>query len=349
MRRRLILIAGGYPHHLPEAVIKAFDGAGWRVEFFDLSPESPWHRPLVKPVRKLIHNLRIKRHPETFDNTILSNLGWRSQQWWKRMQELKPDAALILRGNRIALPELKKAAAAGFPLFCWMLEPASRLSSFMLEAKARVYRGIFVYARSYLDELKKVGAQGIFYPHRAMELPPEAALLNHERPYQWSFLGGHSPWREKVLRAVLAKFPGGYVQGPRWPRLKNDPLFRSVIHDHYFGQEECVDLYLKCSVGLDIPSDPDPGSSGLAMRIPELLACGCKVLMQSSPEVEGLPWDSGSRLICYHSTEELLKMMRHALKPGSDKMGSKEILNVARSVVGHRDLVQQVARAMEQV
>src|SRR5471032_622453 len=115
---RLILIAGGYPHHLPEAVVKAFAEEGWRTEFFDLSPESPWHRPLVKPVRKLIHNLRIKRHPETFDGTILSNLGWRSHQWWKRMQELKPDAALVLRGNRIALPQLKAAAGAGYPLFC---------------------------------------------------------------------------------------------------------------------------------------------------------------------------------------------------------------------------------------
>jgi len=98
---RTILIAGGYPHHLPRAVIAAFAEAGWQAEFFDLSPESPWHRPFVKPVRKLIHNLRIKRHPETFDKTIISNLGWRSHHWWKQMQRLKPDAALILRGARL--------------------------------------------------------------------------------------------------------------------------------------------------------------------------------------------------------------------------------------------------------
>ena len=98
-------------------------------------------------MRKLIHNLRIQRHPETFDKTIISNLGWRSHQWWKRMEQIKPDAALLLRGNRIALPQLK-TAAAGCPLFCWMLEPSSRLSSFLLEAESRVYRRIFVYAES---------------------------------------------------------------------------------------------------------------------------------------------------------------------------------------------------------
>jgi hypothetical protein len=346
---RLILIAGGYPHHLPQAVIKAFEAEGWRVEFFDLSPESPWHRPLVKPVRKLIHGLRIQRHPQTFDNTPISNLGWRSHKWWKRMQELKPDAALILRGNRIALPQLKAAAAAGYPLFCWMLEPASRLSSFLSEAQAHVYRQVFVYAHSYLDDLKKVGVDGIYFPHHAMEMPPEAAVLNRQRRHPWSFLGGHSAWREKVLRAVLAEFPHGYLQGPRWPRLKDDPLFRNVVHDAYFGQEECVALYLQTRIGLDIPSEPDPGSSGLAMRIPELLACGCKVVMRHSPELDALPWKSGTRLGLYHSMDELLELMRREQAAALDETASNEILSVARNAVGHRSLVEHINRALEPV
>jgi hypothetical protein len=346
---RLILIAGGYPHHLPEAVRTAFTDAGWRTEFFDLSPESPWHRPIVKPVRKLIHNLRIQRHPETFDTTVISNLGWRSRLWWKRMQELKPDAALFLRGNRIALPQLKAAAAAGFPLFCWMLEPDTRLSSFLLEAQARVYREVFVYAHSYLDELKKVGADGVYYPHRAMELPPESAVLNRERRYQWSFLGSHSPWRERVLREVLAEFPHGFLLGPRWPRLKADPLFRDVVHHDYFGQKESVELYLQTRIGLDIPSDSDPGSSGLAMRIPELLACGCKVLLRPSPELDALPWNPGSRLGLYRSTNELLHLMRDEHSADFGPAEANETLSVARSVVGHRDLVDHLTRALEPV
>jgi len=346
---RRILIAGGFPHHLPEAVIAAFAGAGWHAEFFDLSPESPWHRPLVKPVRKLIHNLRIQRHPETFDKTIISNLGWRSHQWWKRMQELKPDAALLLRGNRIALPQLKSAAAAGYPLFCWMLEPASRLSSFLLEAQARVYREIFVYAHSYLDELRKVGVEGIYYPHRAMELPPETSVLNRDRRYHWSFLGSHSPWREKILRAVLAEFPHGYLQGSRWLRFKDDSLFKDAVKYGYFGQKECVALYLDSRVGLDIPSEPDPGSSGIAMRVPELLACGCKVLLRPSPELKALPWDAGNRLGLYDTAEELLDLLHAEQTAKLDQHATNEILAVARSVVGHRDMVAHITRALESV
>jgi hypothetical protein len=341
-----ILIAGGYPHHLPQAVTQAFAAEGWQVEFFDLSPESPWHRPLVKPVRKLIHNLRIKRHPETFDKTILSNLGWRSHHWWKRVQQVRPAAALLLRGNRIALPELKAAAAAGFPLFCWMLEPIAALPSFLLEARAGVYREIFVYARSYLEELENVGARGTYYPHRAMEMPRENLVLNRRRRYQWSFLGGHSPWREKILRALLPEFPHGFLQGPRWNRLKQDPLFRNVVHEGYFGQEECVALYLESMIGLDISGKPEPGASGLAMRVPELLACGCKVLLQPSPEIEALPWNLGDRLLVYRTPEELIDLMRREQGARQDEAAAKEILTAAQSVVGHRVLVEHVTRSL---
>ena len=343
---RTILIAGGSPHQLPVAVGKAFAESGWRTEFFDLSPESPWHRPLVKPVRKLIHGLRIQRHPATFDETIISNLGWRSHQWWKLMRRIKPDAALLLRGNRIALPQLKKAAAEGFPLFCWMLEPSSRLSSFLLEVEARVYRKIFVYALSYLDELKQVGARGIYYPHRAMEVADEARLINPQRRYTWSFLGSHSPWREKVVRAVAAEFPNGYLTGARWGRL-NDPILDAVFRPGFLVQEKSVALYLESRIGLDISSEPDPGASGLAMRVPELLACGCKVLLQPSPEIKALPWDLGSRLLVYRTVDELLELIRREQAVVESKAAAKEIVRVARSVVGHQDLVEQITRAME--
>jgi len=340
---RLILVAGGYPHHMGEAIIKAFAEAGWRTEFFDLSPESPWHKPFVKPVRKLIHNLRIKRHPETFDNTSLSNLGWRSKKWWERMQELKPDAALILRGNRIALPQLQAAKAARFPLFCWMVEPANKISSFLIEAQAGVYREMFVYARSYLDELKKVGATGTYYPHRALELPPESAVTNRQRPYQWSFLGAHSPDREKMIRAILPEFPNGYLQGSRWRHLYDDPLFKNVLHYGYFGQKECFDLYLKTQIGLDIASEESTG--GLTMRIPELLACGCKVLMRPSPELEAIPWNPGTRLGFYRTAEELLTQLRETT--ATDQESPQEILALAQSVVGHRDMVGHIERALK--
>lgn len=341
---RTLLLAGGYPHHLAAAVQQAFAAAGWQVEFFDLSPESPFHRPLVKPVRKLIHNLRIRRHPETFDSTFLSNLGWRSRRWLKETERLKPDAALLLRGNRIALPALRAAAARGLPIFCWMLEGDAKLGSFLLEAQAGVYRRIFVYAHAYLDELRKAEAHGIYHPHRAAELPDEARVLNRRRRYAWSFLGGHSPWREKVLGAVLAEFPDGFLVGSRWDRVAaEDPHFRAVVRRGYFQQKESMELYLDSRVGLDISAGEEPGTSGIAMRVPELIACGCRVLLQDTPELHHLPYPTSS-FATYRSIDDLLALMRRELNETAPP--PPDLLAQARSVVGFENLVGQVTAAL---
>jgi hypothetical protein len=178
-----------------------------------------------------------------------------------------------------------------------------------------------------------------------MEVPDEARLLNPHRRYDWCFLGSHSPWREKVLRAVAGEFSNGYLTGPRWSRLK-DPLLDAVFHPGYLVQEESVALYLECRIGLDISSVPDAGASGLAMRVPELLACGCKVLLQPSPEIKALPWDLGNRLAVYRTPEELLKLMRSERAIVANEAAAKEIVRVAHSVVGHQDLVDEVVRAL---
>ncbi len=341
---RTLLLAGGYPHHLAAGVQRAFVDAGWQVEFFDLSPESPFHRPLVKPVRKLIHNLRLQRHPETFDSTFLSNLGWRSRGWLKHAQSLKPDAALVLRGNRINLLALRAAAATGLPIFCWMLEGEEKLPAFLLEAQAGVYRRIFVYANAYLEELRKVGAHGVYFPHRAAELPDEARVLNRSRRYSWSFLGGHSPWREKVLEAVLSEFPDGFLVGSRWDRVAAEkPRFRPVVHAGYFQQRESMELYLDSRVGLDIGPREEPGTSGVAMRVPELIACGCRVLLPDTPELGHLPYPASS-FATYRSIDDLLGLMRRELR--EPDAGPVDLVALARSVVGFENLVGQVTAAL---
>jgi hypothetical protein len=341
---RTILIAGGYPHHLAAGVRRAFADAGWQAEFFDLSPESPFHRPVVKPVRKLIHNLRIRRHPETFDSTLLSNLGWRSRGWLRRVRKLQPDAVLLLRGNRIALPQLQAAFADGVPLFCWMIESEAKLPAFLREAQAGIYRRIFVYAQAYLAALKSVGREGIYFPHRAAELPDEARVLNPQRRHQWSFLGGHSPWREKVLTAVLQEFPRGVLVGSRWDRFAGRPGFRDVVRGGYFQQKESTDLYLDSRVGLDICGDENPGASGVAMRVPELIACGCRVLLQDMAELRALPYASSS-FDTWRTVDDLLTLMRRELH--GEPRSSADVLAQARRVVGFEDLVKQVTAALD--
>jgi len=339
---RTILVAGGYPHQLPEGVVRAFTKAGWRAEFFDLSPESPFHQPFVKPVRKIIHSLRIQRHPETFDSTFLSNLGWRSTRWLRRLRQLRPDAALILRGNRIALPQLQAAAATGVPLFCWMLENESRLPGFLPEAQAGVYRKIFVYAQAYVSALEQEGSHGVYYPHRAPALPDETRIVNRERKYDWSFLGSYSPWREKVLAAIVREFPNGKLVGPNWLRKWSKPPFRNVVGSGYYTQEKATALYLDSRIGLDICAQEKPGTSGVAMRVPELIACGCRVLLQDMSELHALPYAEGS-FTPWRTIDELLGLIHRELNSPPQP---EQALAAARSVVGYENLVGQLTAAL---
>ncbi len=345
---RTILIAGGYPHHLPNEIVKAFSKAGWSASFFDSSPESPWHRPLVKPLRKLIHNLRIQRHPTTLDNTPLSNLGWRSRRWLCEVERLRPDVALILRGNRFAHPWLSQAMKLT-PHYCWMLEPMDRLGSLMEEVKAGSYRKILAYSKQEVDQLREVGIEAEFYPHYAAETPAEARVKNLERKYQWSFLGSHSPWREEVLRALLQEFPKAYIQGPRWNRVaKKDAKFRKVVHEAYFGKEEAFELYLNCSVGIDLSTGPGLNPNGITMRVPELLACGCPVFTQESPEWNAVPWEWRGRVEFFVGVEDLLEGVR--VRMASNQAGKEAELawKIAQGVSGYEGLVRAVELSRSQ-
>jgi hypothetical protein len=275
---------------------------------------------------------------------VISNLGWRSRGFLNLLQRTRPDAVLFLRGNRIALPELKAAAATGVPIFCWMLEIETRVPSFLEEVQAGVYRMSFVYAQSYLRDLAQVGAPGAYYPHRAPELPEEARIVNRDRRYQWSFLGAHSPWRAKVFTALLREFPHGLLVGPRWNRFARKPGFRDVVGSGYFQQKESTELYLDTRVGLDLCSQENPGESGVAMRVPELIACGCRPVLQDIPELRALPYATPAGFSTYRTVEELLALMRRELNQPAAP--SADVLSAAREVVGYEDLVRQVAAAL---
>jgi hypothetical protein len=341
-----ILIAGGYPHHLPLEVEKAFFQAGWQTAFFDTSPESPWYRPVIKPLRKVIHNLRIKRHPQTLDNTRFSNLGWRSARWVQAIRDSRPDLALVINGNRFGLPWLREAAKV-CPLACWMVEPFGRMDKLIEAAQAGVYSRILVYAENYVEELRRHGVESEFYPHHAAETPPESRVCNFERHYDWSFLGGHSPWREECLRSLLAKFPNGFVMGPRWIKVaKRDPVFRSVVHRGYLGKDQSFDLYLDSRIGLDISTSAQTDRNGVTMRAVELLACGCRLLCQPNEEIARLPWDVSPRVLTFSTPMELLSLLTEELSRPHNSSDQVATMKIACQVSGYQTLVATLSEGI---
>ena len=344
-----ILIAGGYPHHLVMEVEKGFKKEGWQTEFFDTSPESPFYRPFIKPLSKLIHNLRIQRHPEIFKDSTISNLGWRSMRWVKRIRETRPDLALIINGNRFGLPWLKEASAI-CPVACWMVEPFGRMDRLIEAGQAGVYSKLLVYAHNYIAELAQHGIQSEYYPHRAAETPPELQVCSQERRYDWSFLGSHSPWREKCLSAIVEQFPNGFVMGPRWDRVaKQKPAFRPVVHDGYYGKEEAFPLYLNSKIGLDIGTSDAINRNGATMRSMELLACGCLLLCQPNEEIGCLPWDISARTRTFTTPEELHALVAAELARPYTEQDRLDTWKIAQQVSGYQLLVKTLAFSIKTI
>jgi len=304
-KRPSIAIAGGYPHHLVLKVQEAFERNQWQTYFFDTSPKSPVDIVFIKPFNKLVHGLRIKRHSNFFQQGMFSNLGWRSYRWLRMIQKLRPDAALVVRGNNFADPWLRRAAAI-CPHYCWFVEPHSRLEGVIQEARSGIYRKVFAYANNYVVEMRARGIDAEFFPHGVARIPLEGRIRNQQRQYDWCFIGGHSPWREECIRAVTEKIPNGYLVGPRWKRAaRRHKVFRKVLKGEYHGMEQAYEVYLNSRIGLDVFSRKELGKDGITMRFVELLACGCLVVTQPAMELECLPWHSVSRVSYFNSPAEL--------------------------------------------
>lgn len=82
-----ILVASGTPEQLGRGIASSLRMEGWNVVSFDTSPESPFYKPLIKPVRKIINALRIQRAPDTFESWAISNINWRSNRFLEAVKK----------------------------------------------------------------------------------------------------------------------------------------------------------------------------------------------------------------------------------------------------------------------
>ena len=341
-KRPSIAIAGGYPHHLVLEVQKAFERHGWQTYFFDTSPKSPVDMAFIKPLNKLVHGLRIKRHPNLFQTTMFSNLGWRSYRWLRMIRKLRPDLALVIRGNNLAVPWLSKAGRI-CPHYCWFVESHSRLEGAIQEAESGIFQKIFAYANNYVIEMRTRGIDAEFFPHGVARIPPEERVRNQQRQYDWCFIGSHSPWREECIRAVAERLPNGYLVVPRWKRaIRSHKVFRKVLKGDYHAMEQAYDVYLSSRIGLDVFSRNELGKDGITMRFVELLACGCPVVTQPAIELERLPWHTASRVGYFTSPAELTDACLDILSRRSTPEEIELTWRLAKGIPGYDGLVKSI-------
>ncbi|MBI4180074.1 hypothetical protein HY522_11705 [bacterium] len=314
---RRILIGGGYPHHLSEGVAESFRKLGWETELFDMSAPSFWEPILVKPLNKLVHNLRIRRHPELLKNTALSHEGRRSRLWLKTVSSGRFDAAVLIRGSAVAAPVIGRAAAI-VPHYMWFIEHGRRVERIVDEARS--FQKIYAIAVLNVSDLRKAGIAAAHLPHRVPDIAMRfqegrAVAPAAERRYDWCFVGAWSPEREALFTAVIGRYPNGVMAGPNWRRARNNPIIRKCFIGDFYERDKVYSLYASSKVGMDIYSQPEtPPYCGMSMRLLEMLSQGCVMIAKRNPEyAAALTPAVREELFEYESEQELISQVGRAL------------------------------------
>ncbi len=338
-----ILLGSGTPEQLGRGIYGAFKESGWEVFHIDTSPESPYYKTFIKPIRKVINALRIQRSPSTFETWSISNINWRSNRWLQAIKEIQPDVVLHVWGHRISEPVMIEACKIA-PHICWMIEAKDRLSTPMDYCVKGYYKHLIVYAQNYLKIIEKRGVSAHYMPHFSPFSTLNLTNGDRTRKYDWVFLGSHSPWREKCLLEVMSVFPNGFILGPRWKHaLRKSKTCKGKIIDGYLGGAESLRYYQDSFVGLDIPSKRDWTENGVTMRIPELIASGVHVLTQENPEIRILPYFHEKCFTIFKDFDDLISSMGTALKT-SREMNNEERMLFAKSATGYQSLIGLVAQ-----
>lgn len=336
-----ILIGSGTPEQLGRGVLASFQEKGWNAIHLDTSPISPYYKPFIKPVRKIINALRIQRAPSTFETWSISNINWRSNRWLNAIKEYQPDIVLHLWGHRISEPIMSEACKLA-PHLCWMIEAKERLSTPLEYYKKGYYKNFIVYAKNYIKVLDSENLIGKFMPHFAPFRPTHSLKMYKDRKYDWVFLGSHSPWREKCLLEIITRFPKGFILGPRWKHaLRRHKAFKKITVDGYLDGEESYQYYRDAIVGVDIPTKQEWIENGVTMRIPELLSCGSHILANDSAEIRLLPYFHEKSFTLYNNSDDLGEKMKLALQVASIT-ADDDRMSIANSASGYDSLVELV-------
>ncbi|MDL5053868.1 hypothetical protein QQ056_09955 [Oscillatoria laete-virens NRMC-F 0139] len=332
-----ILVASGTPEQLGRGIASSLRMEGWNVVSFDTSPESPFYKPLIKPVRKIINALRIQRAPDTFESWAISNINWRSNRFLEAVKKNKPDIVLHVWGHRIS-EEIMREASCLSPIVCWMVEAKERFDGPMEYFDKGYYKHLIVYAQSYSELIKSDERPVHYMPHYAPLEKGISEKMPGDRKYDWVFLGAHSPWREICLSQLMQAYPNGLILGPRWNRLSRK--FKSlskIAHDGYLDGERSLECYREARVGVDIPSKQNWVDNGVTMRVPELISCGVHVLTRHIPEIKILPYYDDLSVTMYEDEDDIVHGMKKSLETVMT-LTREQLESSSKKVSGYQEL-----------
>jgi spore maturation protein CgeB len=260
---------------------------------------------------------RLGHTVETFayrrDNVLYKNKrtkaayqGALNRRLERRCRDEHPDVVLVIKGGPISadvIGRLKRATGAAVvnvfpdnPL--WMM-PFEQIEPYDL---------FFTKERYALRQLELVGLRNLAYlPMYCVPAAHYPVTPSDEESRRWgapvSFVGNHYPYRERLVRELLA-YPLR-VWGDGWTRAP-DRAVRAIAGPPVFGREKLL-VYAASTVSLN-HHHPMNDVVGVNTRTFELAAAGACQLVDLKEDLRDL-FKPGEEVVAYHDLVELQKQL----------------------------------------
>ncbi len=336
-----VLIAYDYFPPIAEDLKKAFNRLNVSVEIFYSSDHEHWfYKKVIKRINKLARNLRlIKKDVDVFARHPLNRLNYLSTKLKNVCDTFSPEVIFFIHGQPYGNQILDGLTV---PKLGWWMEPNDDIRE--LRTNASPFDIYHSFSQKTLDLLKPEGYKVDYLCHSVSPdrfYPLPEAL----KKYDVCFVGNWSPWREKVIEAVLNITDRVALYGPHW-RKKCGPIAKHLdgIHlgDQIIGKDLNA-LFNSSKIVLNASRIPD--SNGLNMRFFEVLATKSCFLSDAPPEL-ARHFESGKHLMVFDDLLDLQSKL--ALLLSDQNLCEKLAFSGYQHVLEHHTYDHMAQKLLEQ-
>lgn len=240
-----------------------------------------------------------------------------NREFLNKVNTIKPDLVLIIKGESILPEALKKIKEADIPVVTWWMDdPLFEWFEDLPVAYENIYNSLrffdhfFIFDSYHIPRLKRLGARNVHWLPLAVD-PNDYhpfALSDTELSYYGSdisFAGSAFRFRGRIL-INLVDFDL-QIWGGNW---QNEKLKKLTVKEGILPPEEVVKVYNATKINLNLTH---PQSVfGPNLRVFEVLAAGGFLMTEDLADLHKL-FKIGKEIVCYKNIEDLKDKIKYYL------------------------------------
>lgn len=296
---------------------RALRDIGYDVYIFDAAVRSPVDRYFLRPINKVLWNLRLMDKKKSLgSNSRYCNKNYRTEAVLKAVEEFKPDCIIFEIGFKPSIQGLSILRERVGKIAAWWTMTANWIN--IEENERDYYDAFFFFTEEFVPMARRKGFNAYYLPHAVNDYTfKKIDLTQPERKALQSdliFVGAWQRPRQAVIEAIAENGIDMHIYGPKW--VKNNILRPSIlrmIKGKWLREEEVTKHYIASKIVLNINSWFTKKAFGINQRIFDVPACGAFLLTDYVKEIENF-FKPGAEIETYTTVEELIDKIHFYLK-----------------------------------